>query len=118
MDDLEGLMIYKQYLEFIYYIENITVKYPKVEKYSIVSQIKRSTYDGIKLIIMAEKEYDGSKRIKLLSELDVNLKLLNVLGRVSYKKKYINSKNYCAWCKKTTNIGNLLGGWIKSCRKQ
>ena len=38
--------------------------------------------------------------------------------RVSYKKKYINAKNYAAWGKKLANIGNLLGGWMKSCLKQ
>ena len=32
MNELEGLMIYKQYLEMIYYTENITLKYPKSEK--------------------------------------------------------------------------------------
>ena len=32
MNSLEDLMIYKQYLEMIYYTENITIKYPKNEK--------------------------------------------------------------------------------------
>lgn len=32
MNSLEDLMIYKQYLEMIYYTENITIKYPKMKK--------------------------------------------------------------------------------------
>ena len=36
MNSLEELIIYKQYLEIIYYTEMITEKYPKVEKYSLV----------------------------------------------------------------------------------
>lgn len=31
MNSLEELIIYKQYLEMIYYTEMITEKYPKVE---------------------------------------------------------------------------------------
>lgn len=116
--NVEELIIYKQYLEFIYYIENITVKYPKTEKYSIVSQIKNNTYEGIKKIILAQKEYDKIKRLNILNDLDVQIKMLNVLARISYKKKYINSNNYQAWSKKTSNISNLLGGWIKSCQRQ
>ena len=54
----------------------------------------------------------------MLKLLDVDLKVLKVLVRVSYKNKYINIKNYTAWSKKITNIGNLLGGWINSCLKQ
>ena len=118
MNELESLMIYKQYIELIYYTEKITIKYPKSEKLSLVTSIKNNTYDGMKKIIQAQKEYTKSKRIIILNELDCDLKMLKVLIRVSYKNKYINSKNYAAWSKKIYNISNLLGGWIKSCLKQ
>ena len=68
-------------------------------------------------IILANKEFNKIKRIIILNEIDVELKMLKVMIRVSYRKKYINSKNYSAWSKKIYNIGNLLGGWIKSCLK-
>lgn len=118
MNELEDLKIYKQYLEMIYYTENITMKYPKVEKYSMVSSIKNITYEGMKLIIYAQKENDKIKRIKILNKLDVKLKMLKVMIRISNKKKYISSKNYYAWSKKITNISNMMGAWIKSCVRQ
>lgn len=116
MNDVEGLMIYKQYMELIYYMENIVLKYPKFEKLSLVSNIKNNTYLGMKKIIMANKEFNKGKRINILNDLDTDMKILKVLIRLSYKKKYINGNNYRAWSKKISNIGNLLGGWIKSCR--
>lgn len=118
MNNLEDLMIYKQYVELIYYTENIVKKYPKSEKIAIVSQIKNNTYSGMKKIILAQKEYNKSKRIIILNELDVDLKMLKVLVRVSYKNKYISGKNYGAWSKKIANINNLMNGWIKACLKQ
>lgn len=118
MNDLEGLMIYKQYVELIYYTEKITIKFPKNEKASLVAMIKNSTYTGMKKIILAQKEYNHGKRVVILNELDAELKMLKVLIRVSYKSKYISSKNYSAWSKKIFNISNLLGAWIKSCLKQ
>ena len=117
MNELEGLMIYKQYLEMIYYTENITLKYPKSEKGAMVDEIKKIAYNGMRKIILANKEFNKNKRIIILNEIDVELKMLKVMIRVSYRKKYINSKNYSAWSKKIYNIGNLLGGWIKSCLK-
>ncbi len=111
-------MIYKQYLEMIYYTENITKKYPKSEKLSLVSMIKNNTYLGMKKIILAQKEYSKNKRLIILNGLDSDMKMLKVLIRISYKGKYINVKNYGAWSKKITNICNLLGGWINSCLKQ
>lgn len=116
MNDVEELMIYKQYMELIYYMENIVLKYPKCEKLSLVSNIKNNTYLGMKKIIMANKEFNKGKRINILNDLDTDMKVLKVLIRLSYKKKYINGNNYRAWSKKISNIGNLLGGWIKSCR--
>lgn len=118
MKEIEGLRIYKQYCELIYYIELITEKYPKSEKHSLVVIIKNKTYRGMELIIKAQKEYNVKKRLEYLKELDVVLKMLKVLSRVSNKKKYISGKNYTAWSKKLYNISNMLGSWIKSCLNQ
>ena len=96
MDDLEALVIYKQYVELIYYTLSILLKYPKSERFSLAQDIKNATYDGLKDIIYAQKEYDKKKRLSYLNELDANLKIIKVLIRVSHKKKYINSKNYTA----------------------
>ena len=118
MYELEELLIYKQYLELIFYTESILVKYPKVEKTNLCVQIKSFTYDGMKQIISAQKTRDTKQRLIILGEFDVSMKMIKVLTRVSKKKKYINIKNYTAWSKKLTNICNLLGGWINSCLKQ
>ena len=110
-------MIYKQYLELIYYMENITLKYPKYERDGLVFRIKNITYDGIRDIIYANKEFNKGKRVIILNNLDVNLKMLKVMIRVSYKKRYISIRNYNAWSKKIYNINNLMFGWIKSCQR-
>lgn len=118
MNKEEGLTIYKACLDLIYYTESITIKYPKVEKYSLVSTIKNNTYSVIKKVILGYKTKDRLKRLSILNEIDIDLKMIKILIRVSKKKKCINSNNYNAWSKKLTNIGNLLGGWINSCVKQ
>jgi len=115
--EFEELKIYKQYVELIYYTENILKKYPKSERFAICTQIKNNTYEGLKIIINSYKEYNKGKKIEYLNRLDVNLKMLKVLIRVSKRNKYISSNNYTAWVKKITNINNLMFGWIK-CVKQ
>ena len=92
MNELDNLIIYKQYLELIYYTETISQKYPKKEKFCLVQSIKNNTYNGLKKVIEAQSEYDKTIRIKILKLLDVDLKVLKVLVRVSYKNKYINIK--------------------------
>ncbi len=115
--NVEDLSIYKQYIELIYYTEMILEKYPKCERLSLVTNIKNNTYEGMKYVISAFKSYSKGEKMDNLNRLDTNFKMLKVLIRVSFKRKYINSKNYGAWSKKISNLCNLLGGWMKSCQK-
>lgn len=117
-NQVEDLMIYKQYLSLIYYTEEITTKFPKSEKQSLVATIKNTTYHGIQSIIKTYNVFLKEEKLKYLKELDSDLKFLKVLIRVSYKREFISNKNFTAWVKKITNICNLLGGWIKSCQKR
>ncbi len=117
MNNVEDLIIYKQYVELIYYTEQITKKYPKSERFCLCTQIKNCTYDGIKNILTAYKKYDKSEKLAALNNLDIDLKMLKILVRISKKNKYINNNNYCAWVKKLTNINNLMLGWFSKCAK-
>ena len=83
--NVEELIIYKQYTELIYYTEDILKKYPKVERYSLITDIKNTTYEGIKCIIYAYRTYKKEEKIKFLFKLDSELKFLKVLIRISYK---------------------------------
>lgn len=115
--DSEQLVIYQKYMDLIYYTELITEKFPKVSKMDLVPSIKNTTYEGMKCIIKAYKLYDKKDKLYYLNELDINLKYLKVLIRVSNHKKYINLRNYEAWSRKLNSIGIYLGGWINSCLK-
>jgi hypothetical protein len=116
MNELESLVIYKKYTDMMYYFYNLLDKYPKVEKNGLVSEIKNNLYNGLVCIINAYKSFD--KKSLYLNDLDVHLKVLKVLVRISYRKKYISSKNYGASCRKIGDVNNLMYGWLKKCRKQ
>ena len=116
--EVQDTKIYQAYIDFIAYIEMITLKYPNSTKQGIVSIIKKYLYDGMENILYAYKAFEKKEKLEYLNKLDINLKMLKVLARVSYKKKYINVKNYEAWSRKINNICKSLGGWINSCLKQ
>ncbi len=116
--EIDETRIYRVYLELISYIELICEKYPKDAKNGFVITLKEYLYKGMEDILIAYKEFDKNIKLKYLSSLDIKLKMLKVFGRISYKKKYINKKNYEAWSRKINNVGMCLGGWINSCLKQ
>lgn len=114
MKDLEMLVIYKSSFDMIYYAEMLLSKYPKLERNLLVKDIRNVNFEIMRLIIKAYKEVSKSKKSYYLNEIDINLKMLKVYVRLSFKKKYISSKNYGSWSRKITNINNILFKWLSN----
>lgn len=114
----KSLKIYQKYLELIYYSNDIVRKYPKCENFALVKEIKNSLYVGLRNLMYAIKTYNKNDKLKFLNELDINLNLLKVQTRLSYRYKYISMQNYQSWSNLITDICNMLGGWIVSCQKR
>ncbi len=113
-----NLIIYQKYLELIYYTNDVVKKYPKCETFALVKEIKSCIYSSLRLLMYAIKVFNKQEKLKYLSELDINLNLLKVYIRLSYKYKYISMQNYQTWSNHITNICNMLGAWISSCQKK
>lgn len=113
-----NLKIYQKYLELIYYSNDIVRKYPKCENFSLVKEIKNSLYIGLRNLMYAIKSFQKQDKLNYLNELDINLNLLKVQTRLSYKYKYITIQNYETWSTLITDICNMLGAWISSCLKR
>lgn len=113
-----NLKIYQKYLELIYYSNDIVRKYPKCENFTLVTEIKNALYTGLRSLMYSIKSYNKNDKLKYLNEFDINLNLLKVHVRLSYKYKYISLQNYQTWSSLITDICNMLGGWISSCLKR
>ena len=112
------LIIYPKYMDLVYYSNDLVRKFPKCEQFALVKEIKSTLYSGLRCIIYAIKLCNKQDKLRYLRELDVNLNLLKVHIRISYKYKYITMNNYQTWSNQLTDISNLLGGWINSCLKR
>lgn len=112
------LIIYPKYMELVYYSNDLVRKFPKCEQFALVKEIKSTLYSGLRCIIYAIKLYNKQDKLRYLRELDIQLNLLKVHIRISYKYKYITMNNYQTWSNQLTDISNLLGGWINSCLKR
>lgn len=107
---MNGLIIYKKYVDFIYYTNNVLIKFPKVEKMGLVSEIKNNIYNSVKLIML----FDKFKDKVYLEKLDIELRMLIVYIRVSYRSRYITKSNFNTFIKKIDEINKLRIGLINS----
>ena len=113
-----NLVIYQKYLNLIYYTNDIVKKYPKCENFALVKEIKNVLYSGFNELMHAIKTFKTEDKLNFLNEFDINLDLLKVYIRLSYKYRYISMQNYTTWSGHLTDICNMLGGWINSCLKR
>ena len=116
--DNKSLKIYQRYLELINYSNDIVRKYPKCENFALVQEIKASLYTGLRNLMYAIKSFNKHDKLKYLNEFDINLNLLKIQVRLSFKYKYISLQNYQSWATLITDVCNMLGGWIISCQKR
>ena len=114
----QNLLIYKKYTDLYYYAYHLLEKYPKNERFALTLDIKNSMNSSLKLILYAQKVFEVKDKLKYLNLLDAELMYQRFMIRISYDKKYISQNNYRTWSYKISEIGKMLGGWIKSCQKK
>lgn len=112
------LIIYEKMNELIFYSKNLLNKYPKSERFDLCADIKNILYSILSDIIWAWKEFSNEDKAKYLKKVDVNLIVLKSYVTLSYRYKYISQKNYMVWNEYISEIGKLIGAWLKSCQRE
>lgn len=112
------LITYEKMNNLIYYSKNLLNKYPKSERFDLCSDIKNILYSTLRNIIFAWKEYKNIDKLRYLRIIDTDLVFLKSLVLISYKSKYISQKNFMVWNEHISEIGKLIGGWIKICQRE
>lgn len=89
-------------------------QFPKSERFILCADIRRSMYSMLRLTVVASKRYHKKTTIQ---DLDIELAMLKNMIRVSYDLQYIDSKKYELWSRHLSEIGKMVGGWLKSVSK-
>lgn len=113
-----NLLIYQKYTDVIEYGYNLLKKYPKSEKYGLSSEIRKSMFQTIRLILYANKMSNKYNKLDIINKIDAEIASQKFFVRFSYRSRYISNNNYYEWSKRLDEIGKILGGWIKSCLKE
>jgi len=113
--DPEDLDIYQKHYDFMCYFFPVIDNFPKYEKFVLCTSIKNITLKIFDLIIEANETY-GSK-LRFLNRIDLQLKKLKLQVRFAKDMTHLSPRKHKIVVKKIDEIGRLLGGWIKSCKK-
>lgn len=106
------LEIQQKVYDLMLYAYPILDNFPKSQKFSMVQDIKKTMDSILKLVIEANKK---KSKLTTLQKLDVELAALRVYVRLAFDLGYFRgANNYMTFSSKITEVGNMLGGWIKA----
>jgi hypothetical protein len=88
-------------------------QFPRSEKHTLVAEIKATMANMVRLITRANKE---PRKTEHLRQLDAELELLRTQVRLSMDLGFLPPRKYEQMSRLLTEIGKMLGGWIKSTR--
>lgn len=108
----EGSLIIRKKIEDMIHYGYVAIKrYPKSERYALAADTKEAMYDLLELTIRANKRYHKKTT---LQDMDIKLEFLRYLTRLGMELGVLPFKQYEVWNRYLSEIGRLLGGWMKS----
>ena len=96
---------------FMVWLFEHTAKFPKHERFRLAQRINDALFDFHVNLIKATVSNDPKSH---LINADIQLKLLRSYLRLAVELRYTTSKQYQHISEHTSNMGKLLGGWLKS----
>ena len=101
-------------MEMINYAYVALRQFPKAETHVLGAEIRKCMLKMHRLIITAAKRYHKKTT---LTDLDVEVAILQRLVRLAKDLRYIDLKKYKIWSSFIVEIGKMIGGWIKSIKQ-
>ncbi|MGL5965319.1 MAG: diversity-generating retroelement protein Avd [Fusobacteriaceae bacterium] len=108
---MNSLSIIQKTMDFELYVYPLLEKFPRAEKYAMITRVKNTLREIIKKILKASA---SDRKKSHLFEADSELKMLRYEMRLAKELKYISIVRYEIISVKLAEIGRMLGGWIKS----
>lgn len=90
----------------------ILLKLPRVEKFNIGNEYKKSMYKILEYTLYINKIQE-IERLNYINKIDANLNCQRIYLRIMYKNKWINDKKFQIAISKVAEIGRIIGGLIK-----
>lgn len=105
------LVVFQKAYDCYLYLHNALKCLPKSEKFVLSADIKNTFFEMLKLFLIANKlQY----KKKTLYDADIKLDLLRFMIKTAYDLKFLPPKKFEILSRMLSEIGRLLGGWIKS----
>jgi len=112
MKDDYPLYIKWQYI--VAYLLDTCGKFPKNVRFNLSDRLTNTSLDILELIIEA---IYAKRKTHILLKANLSMEKTRALLQISVNKKYISMGQYEHISNEINESGQMLGGWIKSCKE-
>lgn len=108
---MNELSILQKTYDLFPYLYGSLRQYPKSEKHTLVAETKDAAFSLLRLLVTANKRYHKKTT---LQDADIALEMLRYYIRLGKDLGFLPIAKYENLSKMTTEIGCMLGGWIRA----
>jgi four helix bundle protein len=105
----ESPLLIKTY-DFLHWLLPATEKFPRSQRFVLAQQLQQAAFHFYELIIAARRVRPNGD---LLKQAGIELEKVRLYLRLSHDLAYLGMKQYRHAAQLTTEMGRLLGGWMK-----
>ena len=98
--------------KYVEYVLQIIFKLPRIEKFSIGTEYKKSMYKMLENILLISK-INEKEVLYYLNKIDARLNTQRIYLRIMKKEKWVDIKKFNVAMEQIYEIGKILGGLIK-----
>lgn len=111
---MEAMKVLQKWEDMALYLYIAMKQYPKSERHTLVADTTNALWNIGTYITRANMMHSTQGRIKMIEAADMELSRLKVLVRMGMLLKFMDMKKYGILSGKLTEIGKMLGGWLRS----
>lgn len=97
--------------DFILWLLEHTEKFPKSERFRLGKRLEDAAFEFYELLIQAAR---SNRKQSVLLQADLELEKLRLYVRLAHVRKLTTHKQYHFAAQSLTEMGKLLGGWLKT----
>lgn len=112
MEENEQSPLFTKTTDFLFWLLNHTEKFPKSERFRLAKRLEDSAFAFYERLIEATRTTRRKKQV--LYQADLELEKLRLFMRLSQRRNLTKLAQYRFAAEQLTEMGNLLGGWLKS----
>jgi four helix bundle protein len=109
----EEMVIFTRTYDFISWLLPLAEKFPRSQRFVITQRLQNAALNFQESIIEANS-LRGALRAEKLRVADTELRKVRLYLRLCEKWKWMNAGQYHHVSRMISEIGKLLGGWLKS----